>query len=338
MDRKHKIEQEKDRPANREKRLKENWPLRYPLAIAVELSSDCNSNCYMCPRKNLTRAGGKMTWDLFKKIIDELHKNKILLRKIFLHWMGEPLLNENFGRMIAYAKKKNVAEMVVMASNLIALDNNKAKRLVASGLDELFVSLDAVRQETYDKIRGNSASLKKVEESIHLLVEMRQKIKSTLPYIRLKILKSSVNEDEIKEFKAKWSPVVDEIYVEEDLNAWNGTNPDVNENIKSDPLYKGKAKMAAGRWPCDRLWYQLAISQDGFVSPCIADWNGTGFIGNVKKESIFDIWHSPKLKEMRRQHIDGEYSRLAMCKDCQRWQITNLKNWLKRNRDKALLQ
>lgn len=338
MDLKHKIEKEKDLPANREKRLKDNWPLPYPLSIAIELSSDCNSNCYMCPRKNMTRAGGKMDLKLFKKIIDELHKNKVLLRKLFLHWMGEPLLNESFNKMIAYAKKKNIAEMVVMASNLIALDEDKAERLVKSGLDELFVSLDAVRQETYDKIKGNSASLEKVEDSIYRLVETRKKMGSSLPYIRLKILKSSVNRDEIEEFKDKWSPVVDEIYVEEDLNAWNGTNQDVNKNIKGDPLYKEKAGADDGRWPCDRLWYQLAISQDGFVSPCIADWNGTGFIGNVKNESVFDIWHSPKLKEMRRKHIDGKYGELEMCKDCQRWQLTNLKNWLKENKDKALKQ
>jgi len=337
LDQKHKIEYEKDKPEKRAKRLQDSLPLRYPFAIAIELSSDCNSNCYMCPRKNLTRAEGKMEFGLFKKIIDELYKNKVVLRKLFLHWMGEPLLNGNFDKMIAYARENGIAEMIVMASNLIALDEDKAKRLIDSGLDELFVSLDAVRQETYDKIKGNSATLKIVEDGIYRLVETRKKMNASLPYIKLKILKSDVNKNEIEEFKEKWSPVVDEIYVEEDLNAWNGTNEDVNKNIKNDPLYTQKIKLEIERWPCDRLWYQLAISQDGLVSPCIADWNGIGFIGSVKEMTIHDIWNSPELKEMRRKQVEGEYDKLKMCKDCQRWQFTDLKNWLSKNRDKALL-
>lgn len=336
LDEKHKIELERNRPENRKKRMQENVPLCYPLAIAVELSSDCNSNCYMCPRKNMFRASGVMELDLFKKIIDELVENKVILRKIFLHWMGEPLMNENFDRMINYAREKNIAEMTVIASNLIALDENKARRLINSQLDELFVSLDAVRPETYARIRGNAAGLKEVEKNLLRLIELKKEMKSSLPYLRLKILKSDLNRDEISEFRQKWGEMVDEIYVEEDINTWNGTNKDVNQNIETDTQYRENVKNIERRWPCDRLWYQVAISQDGFVTPCIADWNGLGFIGNIQNQTIFEIWNSPEMVEMRRKHLDNEYNNLPMCKDCRRWIFRNMEDWFIKNRGEAL--
>ncbi|MDO8265155.1 MAG: radical SAM protein [Candidatus Parcubacteria bacterium] len=336
LDQKHKIEYEKNKPENRRKRMQEGLPFPYPMAIAVELSAACNANCYMCPRKNLSRAVGNMDMGLYKKIIDELFENKVQLRKIFLYWMGEPLLNENFDKMIIYAKEKNVAEMVVMASNAIALNEENAKRLISSQLDELFISLDAFHQETYEKIRGKSISIEVIENNILRLMDLRKKMKSSYPYVRIKILKSDLNKDEIAEFKNKWNPIVDEVYVEEDINTWNATNENVNRNISGDSHFKERAEKGVQRWPCDRLWYQIAISQDGFVTPCIADWNGSGFIGNVKNNTIFEIWNSSEVVEMRRKHLDGECGELPMCKDCKRWIFRNMGDWLIKNRSKAL--
>lgn len=336
IDNKHKIEYEKNKPNNRKKRLQDSLPTPYPFAIAVELSNDCNSNCFMCPRKDLTRAVGGMSFSLFKKIIDELHENKVLLRKMFLYWMGEPLLNVNFDKMINYTREKNVAEMIVMATNAIALDEEKAKKLIDSQLDELYISLDAAWPKTYAYIRGNAATLPLVEKNILGLVEMKKKMGISLPYIRLKILRTGFNEDEIDDFKKKWENIVDEVYVEEDLNTWNGLSDTVNKNIEEDSQYKKNLKGLSQRWPCDRLWYLMAISQDGLITPCTVDWNGLGFIGDVNKNTIFDIWNSESLVEMRRKHLDGEWDNLPMCKNCQRWAFRNMGDWLIQNRDLAL--
>lgn len=336
MDLKHKIEYEKDKPESRNARLQEGIPFPYPLAVSLELSARCNANCYMCPRKNLSRAVGDMEFSLFQKIIDELAENKVMLRKLFLYWMGEPLLNKNFDKMIIYAREKNIAEMIVMASNIIALDEEKAKRLINSQLDELFVSLDALKQETYEKIRGKGISLKLIENNLLRLIDLKKKLNSQLPYIRLKILKSDVNKDEIEDFKKKWSPIVDEVFVEDDINAWDGSNENINKIVGEDSCFKENLKGQTQRWPCDRLWYQILISQDGFVTPCVADWNGSGFIGNAKEKSIFEIWNSPELVEMRRKHLDGEFDKIAMCKNCKRWIFRNMGDWLIKHRGKAL--
>lgn len=336
IDEKHRIEFEKNKTGNRHKRLQEGVPLCYPLAINIELSNDCNSECYMCPRKDLSRSIGKMEFSLFKKVIDELAHNGILLRKLFLYWMGEPLLNENFDKMIAYAKEKNIAEIIVMGSNIIALDKEKAERLIKAELDEIFVSLDAIRPETYTKIKGHDKHLSLIESNLVQLVEMKKKMGATLPYIRLKFLKNELNKDDVEDFKNKWGSIVEEVYIEEDLNAWNGANDKVNKEIIKDKYYKDLIKDKIKRWPCNRLWYQVAISHDGFVSPCSADWDGAGFLGNIKEKSLFELWNSAQMVEMRRKHLDARYSELRMCKDCNRWIFRHMEDWFLKNSEKAL--
>lgn len=333
MDEKHKQEYIKNLPENRDRRLQDSLPTPYPFAIAIEITNDCNSNCFMCPRADMKRAKGNMSLEFFKKIIDELVENKVKLRKLFPYWMGEPLLNENFDKMINYAREKDIAEMIVLASNAISLDEDKAKRLIECKLDELFISLDAYTEETYRKIKGEVCTLKKVEENIKTMLRAKKEMNSSLPYVRLKFLKSAVNAKDAELFKQKWEPLVDEVYVEEDFNAWNGTNKRVNNNFDENIVNKN---MPGNRWPCDRLWYQVSISQDGLVTPCIADWSGLGFIGDLKKKSLFEIWNSPEIIEMRKKQIEGRYDELPMCAKCNRWTHRNMGQWMIDNKERAL--
>jgi len=43
----------------------------FPIFLIIEPTNNCNFDCIMCPRPNMTRPIGNMSLDLFKKIIDE---------------------------------------------------------------------------------------------------------------------------------------------------------------------------------------------------------------------------------------------------------------------------
>lgn len=77
-----------------------------PIRAWIETSSVCNLRCIMCPNKSLSAADkGLMRFDLFRKVIDEL---KGSVRDVYLHHRGEPLLNPDLFRMIAYAEAAGV--------------------------------------------------------------------------------------------------------------------------------------------------------------------------------------------------------------------------------------
>jgi MoaA/NifB/PqqE/SkfB family radical SAM enzyme len=123
-----------------------------PTQVYIEVSNRCNSRCISCPitfdqfidfepKNNLGMAD-------FYHIVDQFP----YLERAVLHGVGEPLLNKDLHKFIAYLKRKNVS--VVFNTNAILLDNARGDALVDAGLDELRVSLDAVTPELYAQLRG----------------------------------------------------------------------------------------------------------------------------------------------------------------------------------------
>jgi MoaA/NifB/PqqE/SkfB family radical SAM enzyme len=121
-----------------------------PYFLVVESTNLCNLSCPLCPTGQglKSRPKGKMSFNDFKKIIDELGAYLYSLR--MENW-GEPLLNEEIPMMIAYAKSKGI--FTSFNTNLCLLDESIAKGLISSGLDHIKISLDGTNEQSYLKYR-----------------------------------------------------------------------------------------------------------------------------------------------------------------------------------------
>ena len=120
-----------------------------PIAMQVEVSCGCNLSCRMCVLPKITRQRGKMSFEIFKHIYDQIKPDTVVLTGY-----GETLLNKDIIKMITYAKKNK--SFVHMDTNCTLLDENIASRLITSGIDLVKVSVDAATKKTYDKIRIGS--------------------------------------------------------------------------------------------------------------------------------------------------------------------------------------
>src|SRR3989338_2689484 len=91
--------------ASKYMRLKNPWGKPYYLLI--EPTNLCNLKCPMCPTGNGTmpRPRGFMTFETFKKIIDEM--GDYLITVTLMNY-GEPFLNQDVYKMISYANKRNI--------------------------------------------------------------------------------------------------------------------------------------------------------------------------------------------------------------------------------------
>jgi len=89
-----------------------------------------------------------MAWDDFRRVVDQFPR----LERVVLHGIGESLLNKDLPRFIAHLKERG--SEVLFNTNAILLDQKRGDALVAAGLDELRVSLDAVTPELYAQLRG----------------------------------------------------------------------------------------------------------------------------------------------------------------------------------------
>ncbi len=123
-----------------------------PTQLYIEVTNYCNSLCASCP---LTynhflphEPKNHMSWDDFRRVVDQFPH----LERVVLHGIGEPLLNKELPRFVAHLKERKAN--VLFNTNAILLDQKRGDALVATGLDELRVSLDAVTPELYAQLRG----------------------------------------------------------------------------------------------------------------------------------------------------------------------------------------
>ena len=148
--------------------------LSFPIQIDFELNSSCNLKCPMCPISAESPKGkGKSTWfdfELYKKIIDYSYKQGT--RAIKLNYVNEPLIRRDIIKFIEYAKSVGILD-IYLSTNGMLLTQKISNELIDSGLTRLQISIDAVSEETYQKVRPGG-KLKTVITNLQNFLELKK--------------------------------------------------------------------------------------------------------------------------------------------------------------------
>jgi MoaA/NifB/PqqE/SkfB family radical SAM enzyme len=155
--------------------------------VYIEIASDCQLKCIMCPRQKMARNAGRMEFELYKKIIDEIaainFSRGIRVRddiSIDFSLFGEPLLHPDFMQMLGYLKEKmdlkEECPPVYLYTNGIELSPEVSKELLKMNLEGIIFSLDAIDGKAFKDIKGTdkyNQVLKNISEFIRLKSELK---------------------------------------------------------------------------------------------------------------------------------------------------------------------
>jgi len=273
----------------------------YPYQLVIDPSNICLLRCPLCftGRKNLGRPQGQISFDLFKKVIDELGRFGL---HVFLHNWGEPLLHKDIYEFIRYASEANLG--TTLSSNLsFQMSEEAAEKLISSGLENLIVSLDGASRRTYEiyRIGGN---FDQVVSNICLLARKKKELSKKLPLLEWQFLMMRHNEEEISEAQHKFQELgFDSIFFAKVNLPHNENDPNLAEDwLPVDKRKRlsysyDKAENITGR--CWWLWRAIVINYDGGVSPCCyIDDKNTDF-GNIAHDSLNNIWNSISYRSAR---------------------------------------
>lgn len=286
---------------------------KYPLGVDIGTTNFCNSECIMCPHSKLKKMG-TMDMRLYKKIIDNCAKLNI--RIITLSFFGEPFLDKELVEKIKYAKEKGM--FVAFYSNASLLTKELAKNIISASLDGITISFDGYSKETYEKIR-KKLKFDIVKGNILNLIETRKRMGKTNPKISLVLVELEENKNEIKQFYKEWNKKVDSINI---INMRNWANDIQKEGTKESFHFNKKIK----RKPCALIWQKMIVDWNGDVVLCCDDWNHSTVLGNLKKQTIEEIWRGEKLKKIREAHVKGEFYKVPICSACNKksvWWMVN---------------
>jgi radical SAM protein with 4Fe4S-binding SPASM domain len=290
----------------------------FPNVINIEPTNACNLKCVYCPRERAAKGLGFMSWDLYTRIIDEAAGHPRLLMLNF-HKDGESFLHPQFFEMIRYAKDRDIAETIHLNTNAVCWNAATIDRILSSGIDDITVSLDAARPETYRRHKKVDC-LSLVERNVRSFFMERSRRGRTAPFVRVKIMEfDGISKEEIYEFKRKWEGVADLVQVT-GIHDWGGSIADV----------RATDEKSERRFPCAIMWYSLVINWNGEVTVCSVDWDTTINVGDASRQSLHEIWNSPEIKHARRAQIEARYDHHAVCTHCRVWvSIGDVTEWLR---------
>jgi len=276
----------------------------FPYHVFLESTNICNLRCKICTRNIAPMKLGSIDFKLFKKIINEA--NLYGPRNFSLHLFGEPLLAPNIIQMIEYIKQKNRKNTVLITTNGVLLNKKISQEIIANGVDKVIVSIHGANRQQYHDMTGTD-NLKNVEENIKNLINLKNETKKNKPKIFLRMVSSKKNITEIRKFYKRWSsyPVI--IDIKEPHN--------FGGQIETERPLSGLPK----RYPCYHLWLAPGINWDGEVSICCCDTFKEAIIGNINQNTLREIWNGEKLKQYRDYHLNGQYDKIPVCKNCDVW-------------------
>lgn len=273
----------------------------YPFILKVEPTSRCNLKCPGCIAHgtDFPIEEGDMSFDLFKKLCDEMGD---YLYKISLYITGEPLLNNQIYDMIAYATKKRIG--TVISTNFHAFNEDKAERMISSGLSHIIVCLDGVSQEVYEKYRVGG-KVNRVLNNLDILTRKKKEMGSRLPYVEIQAIRNEYNEQELPQIQDLTRRLkADRFTIREDLRGY---------------------KTAERDRTCFWLWFTSLVTEKGLVIPCCASawWkSGKKEFGNVKTTDFRDVWNNNRYREARKMFLGkgntagASRAKSSLCAEC----------------------
>jgi pyrroloquinoline quinone biosynthesis protein E len=314
--------------------------LSRPTSLQVESTTKCNLKCHMCDSPIWDRRGMDMKFEDFKKIIDQFP----FLVRVNLQGVGEPLLNKDIFKMVAYCKSKKI--IVLFTTNATLIDERVAKKIVNSGLDYIVISVDGATRETFEKIRGG-AKFNQVIANIKKLVAAKNDLEK--PRIMFHFCAMNDNIKELpqvlklaKDIGAYGVESLDVISWGKDYLKEKLANKTLNSDIERAKKIINKTKIEANRMGIKFFWWgnkmdklysdsdlqlhadprlcqqpfrSCFITVDGYVTHCsdIPDPRTSNF-GNILQQNFNDIWNNSEYRALRKAFLEGKLPEL--CKEC----------------------
>ncbi|MGB3345695.1 MAG: radical SAM/SPASM domain-containing protein [Candidatus Humimicrobiia bacterium] len=300
--------------------IRRNSTLSYkPTKLWIETTNVCNLRCRLCPNKDIPKEQkGFMDWKLYKNIIDQSYN---YLHEIYLFHRGESLLHPRIIDMIKYANSKNLK--TVLHTNATVLNEELSKELIDAKLDFISFSFDGYDKEMYESNR-TPAKFEKTLFKIIEFLKLKKNIGASLPYTKIQVMEytNGYDKEKLKKQKELFLKNFEGLPVNEWVvripHNWGGSIP-ILENAEE------LKKMGFKYVPCPFLWYSLTIFYDGKVVPCPQDWFGKISIGDVRENSLVDIFNSEKLINLRETISNGDIENMIPCNSCDRvWRKTFL--------------
>ncbi len=273
-----------------------------PVILQIESTSICNLKCIMCPYPTMGRKNEHMSMTVYERIIQE---GAGFLEFVWLHHFGEPLINPDIYKMINMAEDAGIR--TGMSTNATRLDERASAALLDSKLSMLYISLDGATKHTFEKIRVG-AKFENVHANVTRFAEMKRARNSEL-LVRLQMIHMTSTQNEREQFDEEWRDAGFDAIDYKPFHYWANQDESLIQIDEVSPPTPTGA--------CSEPWIGFSVLADGTAVPCCNDYSGKMPLGDLKTQSLREVWNGPAMMDLRRRFA-GEVPDVkgTLCEGC----------------------
>ena len=267
----------------------------FPFEIAIGITNRCNLNCKFCPRNSSKRPIGEISSGLLNSLLDQVTP---YVNVVDLSFDGEPFLHSHWADCVEACHQRGIR--AILQTNALLLDDSTAQNILDVGVDSITFSVDAASADTYRILKPGSDYERVIGNVEHFLslAQSRQK----RPNITIQFVRGPDNRHEVGAFLRQWkNKGADFLRIK----------PMLNFGGSVDSGFRGEQSK-----PCILLWTSLSIHWDGLVTLCCMDIEGRTDMGDAMKTPLIEIVDSKPFQEVRQLHVNGEYNKHPVCRNC----------------------
>lgn len=266
--------------------------------IRFEVTNLCNAKCIVCPREKMNRSQGILDMKLYMQVLDEAYK--MGARVVSLENYGETFIDPLFFERAAYAKGKGMSVYTITNGSLF---NETLADKSIYFLDKIRFSIYGTTKEVFEAIH-KGLKFEDVISNIEYLIKEKPKNGNKMPKIEVYFLMIEENKHQVEEFKKVWLGRVDDIAI------WMPHNWSDGRQFRK--LDGNRKKVTCGR----PLRGPIQIQWDGLVVPCCFDYNSNIVLGDLNRQSLYEVLTGDLYNRFRKAHAEGDFSLYPFCDSC----------------------
>lgn len=308
--------------------------LSRPSNYVLVMLDICMLKCKMCYQWKSFRRPNELTIEDWKIFVSSL--NNFVNRQSHVHLVGgEPFIKKGILDLVRHISGQSDRFISDIVTNAVLIDDDISRQIVESGLSTIILSLDSLKREVHDYLRGFDGCFEKVigavdclnkyrsllnrhidigiqtiilEHNIGELIDLLKWVEndSRVQFISFQILKQPLNsaEDEhwylADEFGYLWPKDIDKVNeaIDTIIEMKHKKYSKISNQIPQLQLYKSYYQnpgMVVRNVRCNIFNQVVIVDPVGNVSFC----SHTGNIGNIREKTLEILWNSPEADEVR---------------------------------------
>ncbi len=316
-----------------------------PRHVTIELTPQRDVDGPITPQHYTAFDRGAMDVDLFKRVVGEIAEAESDVT-VMLGGLGDALLHPDWQAMVQAAVDAGVFAIGIETD--LRCDRQTIAALLDLPIDLLSVRLNADTEGTYEAVMGRDDFTAHVIANMEFLINERNRrsdiepTRTGLPWLVPRLIKTEQTLADMEFFYDRWVHFLGHAMIDPatpgrcvtgrvgavvscGISAGNtddridtasqaesggecgGVMPALGPVSMAPPLRRG----------CRQLSQRMTIHSDGVVARCDQDWHGHAPAGDVKLQTVADVWQN--MRALREAHQAGRFDELSICTGCEQW-------------------